>query len=384
VKVERVAAVVIGGGAVGIALALLLEEVLRDGEGRVALMSKPQAAGEGPPRWYSLNHAGMALLRRLGVNPPAVPFTDMRVVDLTGGASFYYQARELGVDALGCTVDERQLVRALEDKLQQSGVALATAFASIERRQDEWLCVDTQGESYSAPLVFAADGSRSQATRQVGMTERREWASGDTALIANLHTDQPFVPEARQWFSPEGVIALLPDDQQGYSLVWSSERGEALTQLEDEPFVRALEQATASQAGRVRLSGSRAAFPIHTHVAGRLTDQGFTLVGNAACTIHPLAGQGLNLAYWGLARLADCLQTYGAFSNPGAKALYNWQAQALPVNHAYWLLMRQLRQVFRTTNPLVTAGRSALIRHCFSRRIPAALAADFAMHGVRI
>lgn len=387
-SVQSAGAIIVGGGVVGMSLALMLQR-LTEGQqiNNQPLVLMAQAAltrqQNQPTRCYTLNQASVGTLASLGVQPEFIPFTEMQVCDLSAGASFCYKAQEFGATSLGYTVGEHKLLQALQDQLASTNIINAAEFAAIERQGHEWQCADTAGCCYMAPLVCAADGSHSQLAQQVGLTERKTWDSGDTAIIANLASDKEYAPVARQWFShAAGVVALLPDDADSYSLVWSlpDERAQQLMQLGSAAFAAELSAACAGQAGRLTLLTDRAAFPVRTHLATSLVRNGVALTGNGACTIHPLAGQGLNLSLWGLDLFQDCLRSHAVTD----KALDSWQARVLVVNLAYWSLMRNLRWTFRSTNPAIAWLRSQLIKQFFCRSLPASLVVDFAMHGIRL
>ena len=375
---QQAAVVIVGGGAVGMTLALLLESYNQP----VVLMQQPTPPLEGVRRWYSLNHASVTLLEKLSVSVPLVPFTSMKVFDTLGGGSFHYRAQDYGETSLGCTVDEKQLLTALEEAVARSTVVRIARCVETHYVDGQWTCVDNEKRRCIAPFVVAADGSASSCLEQGGWRVPPAWLSArqDQALIAHVQSDAPCIAQARQWFSDTDVVALLPDDHNGYSLVWTTPRAAILADSPPEVWVRALEEATAGQAGRLRLCSDRAVFPLTLRCARTIYAHNAALVGNAACTLHPLAGQGLNLAYWTLAQMWQCLQHSPSLS----KALVRWQAQVLPVNFGYWTLMNQIRRVFCSRHAGVIALRAALIRHCFSQPFPAALVTNLAMHGPKL
>jgi 2-octaprenylphenol hydroxylase len=163
------------------------------------------------------------------------------------------------------------------------------------------------GRKLTADLIVAADGARSNLRDWAGI-KTKGWAYDQTAVVCTATTEQPHQQTARQRFLPEGPLAFLPlSNPHQCSIVWSNstEEAELLCQLDDEAFKHALTNAFESTLGEITDISQRASFPLALRHATDYVKPGFALVGDAAHTIHPLAGQGVNIGFLDAATLAE-------------------------------------------------------------------------------
>jgi len=181
------------------------------------------------------------------------------------------------------------------------------------------------GQTFGARLVVAADGAHSRLRQWVGLPTR-EWDYGQQAIVCTVRTAQSHRYTAWQRFSPTGPLAFLPllsesGDEHFCSIVWSQDTEEArrLMGLDDHAFKAELERAIERELGAVDLVSRRYAFPLRQRHAKEYIAPGFALVGDAAHTIHPLAGQGANLGYGDVRALLDEL-AWQRFSPTGPLA----------------------------------------------------------------
>lgn len=286
-----------GGGVVGRTLALLLaRERLR-----VALAVKPAAAalptGKLPDdvRAYALNSTSRQLLESLRAWPEGAAATPVSKMEVWGddGGELDFSPQSLPPAALAWIVD----VPALEQQLSQ-----AVRFqAQIEVVQDP----------VKAALQVICEGQASSSRHEFGAS----WTVkpyAQKAIAARLVSDQPHQGVARQWFKNGEILALLPisgADGNSVALVWSvsPERAEALQKLPAEEFSAALQAVCGDRPGRLGLSSERHSWPLALSNADRWVGSGWALAGDAAHTVHPLAGQGLNLGLADVAELAKVL-----------------------------------------------------------------------------
>ncbi len=286
-----------GSGVVGRTLALLLaRERLR-----VALVERPPQAAPAAPdvRAYALNQASRQLLESLKAWPEAAfatPVTEMRVWGDDGGRlDFSAQAGATG--ALAWIVDVPALESQITGALRfQPGVEIVPA-------------------PVTAALSVICEGHKSSSRDEFGaMWTARPYAQ--KAVAARLHSGQPHRGVARQWFHKGEILALLPmSGAQGNSvaLVWSVsvERASALEKLSSEEFSVAVQAAcheASEEVGRLELVSERCSWPLTLSTAERWTGPGWALAGDAAHTVHPLAGQGLNLGLADAAGLATVIR----------------------------------------------------------------------------
>jgi 2-octaprenyl-6-methoxyphenol hydroxylase len=223
-------------------------------------------------------------------------------------------AAEQGLDALGYVLPNRVIGAALWEGLRRvSGVEmLAPARVTATRLANDrrTLCIERSGEVFEieARLVVAADGARSSIREQAGV-EAEHWEYGQTAIIATLTTQRFHDHVAYERFTPDGPIAVLPLADGRCGIVWIRRPEEAARLLAppDEEFLVELQAAFGYRLGRLLRVGTRYSYPLalsrsERHVAPRLA-----IVGNAAQSLHPIAGQGFNLGLRDAASLAEVI-----------------------------------------------------------------------------
>ena len=306
---------ILGSGIVGRTLALALA---RQGLA-VGIDPKPAAAGGPDVRAFALNAASVALLESLKVwhaLPPdaQTPVYDMRIQgDDAGKLSF--SAWQQAVPALAWIVDAAELEQVLET---------AVRFAPT---------ISVAAPEAEAPLTVVAEGKAAASRSRFGVTFDRH-PYGHAAVAARLEADMAHAGVARQWFRAPDVLALLPFDrpapERSYGLVWSVPEAEArrLMALPADDFEAELNAATGGAAGRLRLRGERASWPLMRARASAVSGPGWALVGDAAHVMHPLAGQGLNVGLGDVATLARVLAARESWRGLGDDALLRRYARA--------------------------------------------------------
>lgn len=304
--------VIVGGGIAGSALAL----ALANSDIRIALI-EAQTPNLQPPcetdingfdlRVSALTHASQALLERLGVwqkisDARLAPYQFMQVWDAEGTGNIQFDASELHQLQLGHIVENRLLVASLQQKLQLAANVVNLAPCKVEELTPvdggHQLSLDN-GLTLQAELVVGADGALSRVRQWAGL-DTREWDYGHHALVATVKTQKPHRDTAWQRFQDTGPLAFLPlasEDKDYCSIVWSTlpEHAEQLLAMDDEAFCQALGEAFEYQLGEVVAVSKRVAFPLRQRHAIDYVKPGLALVADAAHTIHPLAGQGINL-----------------------------------------------------------------------------------------
>jgi 2-polyprenylphenol 6-hydroxylase len=210
----------------------------------------------------------------------------------------------------------------------------------------------------------ATDGAESAVRRQAGI-DVRGWDYGQRAVVAHLATERPHAATAWQRFLDTGPLALLPLADGRVSLVWSTlpAEAEALAQLDDAGFGLRVTEASAGVLGALAPTTQRASFPLRLLHAHRYTAERVALVGDAAHTVHPLAGQGINLAFLDAAALVDVVgAAVAAGDDPGeARALRRYErwrkAEALPAI----MLLDGIKRLFFGGSPLKSRLRQGAL-----------------------
>jgi 2-octaprenylphenol hydroxylase len=311
--------VIVGGGIVGLTLAGLVAQATSL---RVAIIdpNTPDptiAAEQGIQRVSALNLASEALLQRLGVwhtlAMSAAPYRQLLVWQSVGCGQLAISSRTFNLPQLGHIVDNRQLRQALwQQSQQQPGITLlAPERVQAVVWQESLACLTLErGAVLTTRLVIAADG-RDSWVRQQADIPVTFYDYPQQALVATIKTAQPHQATAYQWFHEDAVLALLPlADPHHCSIVWSLPSWMATALVTDSParFNAQLSAASDRRLGDCQLVGARHCFPVSARYAQQFAGHRVALVGDAAHTLHPLAGQGLNLGLADVALLATELQ----------------------------------------------------------------------------
>ncbi|MFK7702357.1 2-octaprenyl-3-methyl-6-methoxy-1,4-benzoquinol hydroxylase [Pseudomonas caspiana] len=312
---------IVGAGMVGSALALALQGsglnvVVVDGSPLSVKPFDAQAMFE--PRVSALSAASQRILQRLGAWEGIAarrtsPYGEMQVWDGSGTGQIHFSAASVHADVLGHIVENRVVQDALLDRLHDCDIGLLAnaRLEQMRRSGDEWLLTLADGRLLRAPLVIAADGANSAVRRLTG-TQTREWDYQHHAIVTSVRTSNSHRKTAWQRFTDNGPLAFLPLQREGEhwcSIVWSvtPKEAERLTALDDDAFCRELERAFEGRLGPVRAADPRVCVPLRQRHAKRYVAEGLALIGDAAHTIHPLAGQGVNLGFLDAAVLAEVL-----------------------------------------------------------------------------
>lgn len=238
----------------------------------------------------------------------------MCVWDGAGTGQISFDAGALGENRLGHIVENWRVQQAVLDSLAETDVTMlgGQQVRELIREADGWRLQMASGEVFRARLVIAADGARSRLRELAGFA-MREWDYLHQALVTTVRTEKPHGHTAWQSFLDTGPLAFLPlNDRDGKhycSIVWSlvPEQAQRIMGLEQDAFLAELETAIEGRLGRVLQADQRHCIPLRQRHARRYVQPGLALIGDAAHSIHPLAGQGVNLGLLDVAELADVL-----------------------------------------------------------------------------
>jgi 2-octaprenylphenol hydroxylase len=238
-----------------------------------------------------------------------------------------FDSADLGEPCLAWIIENNVIVAALAARLRQFSNIEVLSPARLASAQfgDERASVRLEdGRDLQTKLLVGADGADSRVRRDAGI----DWARhdlGQSAIVAVVQTERPHARTAWQHFLATGPLAFLPlADPLQVSIVWSADtaRSVELMHLDKAAFNAELQAAFGDHLGNVRLASERAAIPLALGFARDYTSHRAALIGDAAHTVHPLAGQGVNLGILDAATLADILLVSGGQKrDPGARAL---------------------------------------------------------------
>lgn len=306
---------IVGAGIVGLTLALALAKR----KFKVILLEKNTSIeniiAQSKGRVSAINLASQAIFTSLGVWPRmqqrASPFEQIRVFEPTQTYELQFDSALIGKPYLGYIVDHSFILQVLNDALlQHSGeIRYQSVIRSLTLEKEKAKITLETGEVIESHLIVGADGMHSKMRDLAGITiKERDYHQ--TALVTQVHTEKPHQKIAWQCFRPTGPLAFLPLKEAHHcSIVWSTSLEEAasLQKLPDDTFSHRLQTAFENRLGEIQVQSSRIQFPLKMRYAKEFVKPHFALVGDAIHTIHPLAGQGLNLGLLDAACLAEVI-----------------------------------------------------------------------------
>lgn len=305
--------VVIGGGPTGLALACALGQA----GAAVALVERTPlerlAAPAHDGRVTAVAYGSRVLLDGIGawrgMAGEAQPIRDIEVAEAHSPLGVHYDHREVGGEPLGWIVENRVIRTALMGRLEElDGVSLLAPAAAkrLERGPGEALVELEDGRRLRTSLVAVCEG-RFSPTREAAGIGARSWSYGQTAIVATLAHERPHRGLAIERFFPDGPFALLPMTGNRSSIVWALREDIARTvcALDDAAFEGEVNERFADAFGELRLEGRRWSYPLVLVWADSYTAQRLALVGDTARGIHPIAGQGWNLALRDVGTVAE-------------------------------------------------------------------------------
>ncbi|MCG9731148.1 FAD-dependent monooxygenase [Shewanella sp. Isolate13] len=359
---------IVGGGMVGLATAIGLA---MEGIKVVVIDAGQTQAVSGAPklRVSAINKASQQLITNLGAWPYLAasrvsPYQKMQVWDKDSLGKIDFDAHSLSETHLGSIIENDAIAFALAERAGEFSELTYIENQRLERiafgEREAWLTLDN-GDSLSAALVVAADGANSWVREQckIPMTF---WDYNHHAIVATIRTELPHGSTARQVFDSEGPLAFLPLYERDLcSIVWSvsPEKADELLALDKIGFERALTAAFDGRLGMCSLESERQSFPLRMRYARHFAQSRLVLAGDAAHTIHPLAGQGVNLGFLDAASIVEVVselkhqgKDIGDYRN--LRDLERWRkAEALEMITA----MEGFKRLFQGSNPLKKAIR---------------------------
>ena len=367
---------IVGGGLVGASLACALAPLIERHGLRVAVIeAAPMLDAASAPWQPSFDARSSAIaqgsaqrFRDMGLWPAmaeeAAAITRIHVSERGRLGVTRLLAQELGQTALGYVVPNAWMGRVLHRRLAELPLAWHCP-ASVERIEAEvegYRLTLSDGTELQAGLTVLADGGRSGLKERLGIGSD-EVPYDQVALIANVEMSQPHDGTAYERFTRDGPIALLPLPGQQMALIWTHAAGRERARLAqgDGDFLAELQRAFGDRAGRFRCVGSRHAYPLALVTAREVIRPGLAVLGNAAHSLHPVAGQGFNLALRGVTDLVAALEL--ALDNGeavgGMLTLRDFEARRIVDRHHVVRFSDGLVRLFGIDNGMLSHARAA-------------------------
>jgi 2-octaprenyl-6-methoxyphenol hydroxylase len=311
--------VIVGGSFAGLALARALALALAH-QARIILVERqPAGATLVDPRAYALSAGSKRMLETLGVWADLAPHAEpVRAIDITDSALEHairpvlisYDNSIAGNEPATWIVEGARLRSALLAAVgQTSGVSQFQTEVQSFAADGAGVSIALAGDrELRTRLLVAADGRHSPLRDAAGIKTVR-WSHPQIGIVTTVAHERPHEGRAVQHFLPGGPFAILPLGGNRSCITWSEERNRALAilQLDDAGFLAEIEQRFGYRLGALALAGPRAHWPLEFLMARALTAPRFALAGDAARSVHPIAGQGLNLGLRDVAALTECV-----------------------------------------------------------------------------
>ena len=369
--------VIIGAGPVGLTVAALLSASSHSEQLRILVLEpRPVPAWDSQQidlRVYALSRASQRILEHLGVWQEikvarASPYRRMRIWEGSYAARLgclSFDSAELGEPDLGYIVEDRLIRDRLFNVLSSSGnveLRIGVELTAV-RPGPRAVEINTRtGETMQATVLIAADGSASTVRRLLDLPSMAV-SYAQHAVVTHVATERSHAETAWQRFLPDGPLAFLPLLDGRSSVVWSMRSPDAqrLSAVSEHAFVEELQTASGGVLGAIESGAPRASFPLRALHARRYCCARVALVGDAAHTIHPLAGQGMNLGLLDAAALVDTLTSAMNYrEDPGdLRVLQRYERQRKGGNLKMLLAMDALHRLFRLPGPLFLSLRAA-------------------------
>ena len=354
--------VIVGGGCVGLTAALALAQqgmavTVIDKAGGATSLDEPEL------RVSAISAGSEQLLKSIGAwqhldAERLQAYDSMSVWDKESFGRIDFSANDVAEHRLGHIIENNHIRNALLQQAEASNnltLLLENEIASIHNDDEQMVLTLADGKPLIAKLLIAADGANSWVRKQLGLTIT--FSDYDHhALVATVRTAAPHGHCARQVFLPNGPLALLPlYDESLCSIVWSTSPDEAnqLQQMDAAEFGKRLTAASDSVLGPVELESARVSFPLTMRYAHTWVDNRVVLIGDAAHTIHPLAGLGMNLGLMDAAALAQSISNKELLSSQRVqKSLRQYERWRKAEAQTFIAAMAGLKHLFDGQNPV--------------------------------
>jgi 2-octaprenyl-6-methoxyphenol hydroxylase len=321
--------VIVGGGPVGSVLALSLQQ---KGVVFTMLEARAKGASHNDKRALALSYGSRLILEKLGVwgnvSAKATAINTIHISQRGGLGRTKLSAAEQGLEAIGYVLPYGALTQVLDAQLDLNQViyeAEATEIKPSQTASSVTFIHNKKTQTLQSALLIVADGGRSLGKIDGITRETKEY--GHDALVTKVTAELPHNNIAYERFTPQGPMALLPNGETGFSLVWTGLQSNihAVSRLDDLTFLKQVHEAFGDRVGQFLSVEKRLCFPLILSTLKPATAPHLAVIGNAAQTMHPVAGQGFNVG------LRDAWTLAGLIVNTPPK---NWGDAAMLANYS--------------------------------------------------
>lgn len=364
--------ILVGGGLIGGTLACALAE--QGLEVAIVDQGDPQALALSDGRSFALSRSSYNILSKLGVWPSDV--TAIHHIHTSDGVLpqwVEYHQEDVGGVPLGYVVDSGLLKSKILNKvLSFKNIKLyaPSTVVHLERTDSHVFMETDKGDLLKAPLCIAADG-RFSTLRSWADIPLREWSYDQIAIVCHMTHTLSHENWAFEHFLPSGPLAFVPRAGKESGLVWSveTEKAKVLLALSEEDFAQEVQSLFGPALGTFMLSSQRWSYPLSVCLPQQLVDARLALVGDAAHSFHPVAGQGLNVGLRDVATLAEILSEafHLGLDLGSSSGLLRYQKKRKTDIVSMALLMDGLVRIFSTQSRTLARVRSVgfgLVRNC--------------------
>ena len=304
---------IVGGGLSGMAMAVALDSI-----GVSTLLIDRSAAALDPAaiddsRTTAISYTSRRMLEALDLWPAeaAAPILDIHVTDGPSRLFLHFDHRAAGDQPMGHLIENRFLRQRFLDRLHAARHVQVVSGHAIEalRRDDDGVTFTlNDGAHGQARLIIGADGARSWLRKTAGI-RTSGWSYRQTAMVCTVRHPLPHHHVAHERFLPGGPFAVLPLTGERSSIVWSErdDLASVMMRLDDRAFAAEMNRRFGHSLGAFEMDGPRASYPLSLTFAHDITATRLALVGDAAHSMHPIAGQAFNLGLRDIAALAEII-----------------------------------------------------------------------------
>ena len=307
--------IIVGAGMVGATLAC----ALADSALKIAVLEAHEmnfnwSEGTHDIRVSAITHASQHIFENIGAWESmqldgVAPYTQMHVWDASGQGEIHFNSIDVGQVNLGHIIENRVIQKAVINRVREFehvDLLVPLKLTELQFEDEGVLLTADSGQQFKTKLLVGADGANSWVRQQAGIS-LNTWAYHQTAVVCSVKTSLSNQQACWQQFMPDGPLAFLPLADGQSSIVWSTSEVQAqqLVAMDDDTFNAELQMAFGTTLGKLEVTSARGAFPLRLRHAKQYVKEHLALIGDAAHTVHPLAGQGVNLGLLDAAVLAE-------------------------------------------------------------------------------